>query len=125
MQNLRLLIGGITKYYGILYIIFANVFVGSLAMLPPHSRVLLVMISILLASFLAFVFKISVARNKRLSAQNRDTWAIFGLAVPACAACGIDAQFDRARQRPWFCRSKERSRCYQRCIPQFRGLSAQ
>ncbi|MEK6903375.1 MAG: hypothetical protein AABW64_01880 [Nanoarchaeota archaeon] len=92
MQNLRLLIGGITKYSWNSYIIiFANVFVGSLAMLPLHSRVLLVMISILVGVVLSLlVFKISVARKQAfIGTKSATLGAIFGLAVPACAACGI------------------------------------
>jgi hypothetical protein len=92
MQNLRLLIGGITRYSWSSYrVIFVNVFTGSLAMLPLHSRVLLMIISILVGVVLSLlVFKISVARKQAfVGTKSATLGAIFGLAVPACAACGI------------------------------------
>lgn len=92
VQNLSLLKTSITHYsLNTTFVLFSSILKGSFLLLPLHSRILLLLISLLVGIVvMLIIFKIAAAKKQALAGTKAATLgALVGLAVPACAACGI------------------------------------
>ena len=91
IPNISLLFNGIGKYPLTAYMtLAAGLFQGGIATLATHAVILLAIISVLTGLVVMLItYKVRTARQGLRGTKAATMGAIFGVAAPACAACGI------------------------------------
>ena len=92
IPNLKFLLSSFKDYSPEIWgSLLVSLFQGGLATLPTHSIILLAIMGVLIGLVVSLItYKVRTAKGQSLAGTKYATvGALFGLAAPACAACGI------------------------------------